>query len=189
MDAFLTTERLVLREFRADDVDLVLELNGDPDVMRYIFAGPPLTRSEVVEKMLPGYLSCYQKFGGLGRWAVLERATDRFVGLFILQPAEGRPSDEAELGYRFHRSAWGKGYATEGAIALLDKGFADFGLRRIFAQAMVVNPGSRRVMEKAGMRYVRTFFQADWPGDPIEGEEHGDVEYELTRDEWLAQKR
>lgn len=51
---------------------------------------------------------------------------------------------------------------------------------------MTVNTGSRRVMEKAGLRYVRTFFTT-WPEGPVEGSEHGDVEYALTRDEWLAQ--
>ncbi|KAA5831907.1 GNAT family N-acetyltransferase [Saccharopolyspora hirsuta] len=186
MTAFLETERLLLREFGADDVDLLLELNSDPAVMRYIFGGPPPTRAEVAEQLLPRYLSYYEKFGGLGKWAALERGTGRFIGVFMLHPDGDGPSDEAELGYRLHRFAWGRGYATEGAIALLRKGFADFGLRRVFGQAMTVNTGSRRVLEKAGLRYVRTFF-ADWPGPPIDGAEHGDVEYALTRDEWLAQ--
>ncbi|MDA3631013.1 GNAT family N-acetyltransferase [Saccharopolyspora sp. WRP15-2] len=188
MGTFLETERLVLRTFRPDDVDLLVELNGDPLVMRYIFGGPAPTRTEVAEELLPRYLSYYEKFGGLGKWAAVERGTGRFVGVFMLHPEDGGPLDEAELGYRFHQFAWGKGYATEGSIALLGKGFGDFGLRRIFAQAMTVNGGSRRVLEKAGMRYVRTFFK-DWPGPPLDGSEHGDAEYEMTREEWLAQYR
>nr|WP_218889029.1 GNAT family N-acetyltransferase [Saccharopolyspora hordei] len=182
----METDRLVLRRFRPDDVDLVLELNSDPAVMRYIDGRPPPTRVEVVERLLPRYLAHYERFGGLGKFAAVERESGRDVGIFMLHPAEGGARDEAELGYRLRPSAWGKGYATEGAKALLRTGFADFGLRRVFAQTMTVNSGSRRVMEKAGLRYVRTFFE-DWPGPPLDGSEHGDVEYALTREEWLAQ--
>ncbi|MER7014163.1 GNAT family N-acetyltransferase [Saccharopolyspora sp. NPDC000359] len=185
MAVFLETERLVLREFGADDVDRLLELASDPAVMRYIFGGPPPTRAEVTEQ-LNRCLAHYAEFGGLGKWAALERGTGRFVGMFMLHPTADGPRDEAELGYRLHRSAWGRGYATEGAIALVRTGFTEFGLRRISGQAMSVNTGSRRVLEKAGLRYVRTFF-VDWPGPPLDGAEQGDVEYALTRDEWLAQ--
>ena len=84
-------------------------------------------------------------------------------------------------------SAWGHGYATEGSRALVRKAFTELGARRVYATTMVVNFGSWRVMEKAGLRRVRLFHQP-WP-DRIEGEEHGDVEYALTRDEWLADQR
>jgi RimJ/RimL family protein N-acetyltransferase len=80
-------------------------------------------------------------------------------------------------------SAWGKGYATEGSIALISRGFAEFGVRRVTAATMVTHTGSRRVLEKAGMRVVRTFHQ-DWPY-PIPG----DVEYAITREEWEEQQR
>jgi Acetyltransferase (GNAT) domain len=78
---------------------------------------------------------------------------------------------------------WGRGYATEGSRALIDLAFGTPALAvgRVFATTMAVNAGSRRVMEKAGLRFVRLFHQ-DWP-DRIEGD-HGDVEYALTRAEW-----
>jgi RimJ/RimL family protein N-acetyltransferase len=79
------------------------------------------------------------------------------------------------------------GYATEGSRALIDKGFADFGIERVNAETMAVNVGSRRVMEKAGLRCVRTF-HADWPVR-IPGDEEGDVEYAITRAEWEADRR
>jgi RimJ/RimL family protein N-acetyltransferase len=66
----------------------------------------------------------------------------------------------------------------------VDKGFGDLGLGRIWGQTMAVNTASRRVMEKAGLGYVRTF-HLDWD-DPIAGAEHGEVEYALTRAEWLT---
>lgn len=93
--------------------------------------------------------------------------------------------DEPELGYRLRKGAWGKGYATEGSRALIDKAFTELGATRVFAETMVVNTASRRVMEKAGLRLVRTF-HADWPVR-IPGDEHGDVEYAIPREEWQGQ--
>ena len=82
--------------------------------------------------------------------------------------------------------AWGRGFATEVSQALIDDGFANRGVQRVNASTMVVNVASRRVMEKVGMRLVRTF-HADWPVR-IDGDEHGDVEYAITKDEWLANR-
>ncbi len=98
------------------------------------------------------------------------------------RPPEGSGRDEVELGYRLKRSAWGKGYATEGSRALIRKGFTELGVRRVFAQTMAVNTASRRVMEKAGLAYARTFHE-DWQ-EPIVGAEHGEVEYALTKSDW-----
>jgi RimJ/RimL family protein N-acetyltransferase len=84
------------------------------------------------------------------------------------------------------RSAWGKGYATEGSRALVDRAFAEPGVQRIYAETMAVNAASRRVLEKAGLRHVRTF-HLSWE-DPIEGTEQGEVEYELRKTDWEAQK-
>ena len=90
-------------------------------------------------------------------------------------------------GYRLHRFAWGQGYATEGSRALIDHGFTALGVRRVVAETMFVHTASRRVMEKCGLRLVRTF-HADWPVH-IPGDEHGDVEYAITRDEWETARR
>ena len=87
-----------------------------------------------------------------------------------------------ELGYRLRQASWGNGFATEGSKALIAMAFTDLGLRRVWAQTMTVNTRSRRVMERCGLRYVRTFF-LEWP-EPIEGSDQGDVEYELTKPEW-----
>ncbi len=185
MNVFLETERLVLRQFTRDDAELLVELDGDPDVMFFINGGRATPREEIEGDVLPAFLSYYVRFPGYGFWAAIERATGEFVGWFHFRPAPGHPSDEPELGYRLRRSAWGKGFGTEGSIALIAKGFRELGVRRVLAETMVVNSASRRVMEKAGMRLVREF-HAEWP-DRIPGDEHGDVEYTITRDEWEAQ--
>jgi RimJ/RimL family protein N-acetyltransferase len=182
MQIFLNTERLVLRQFTEDDVDNLVELDGDPDVMRFINGGRPTPRQEIENDILPMFLDYYERFPGYGFWAAVEKPTRQFVGWFHFRPAEGAGPDEIELGYRLRKSAWGKGYATEGSRALIDRGFAEFGVQRVVAFAMVVNVASRRVMEKAGLKFVR-IFHAPWP-DKIEGDEKGDVEYALLRWEW-----
>lgn len=182
MQVFLETDRLVLRRFTEDDVDLLVDLDADPEVMRYINGGMPTSRAEVADEVLPAFLGYYQRYPGYGFWAAIEKATGQFLGWFHFRPKPDGYDDEPELGYRLRRSAWGQGYATEGLRALIDKGFAEFGVQRVFAETMAVNTASRRVMEKAGLRYARAFHAA-WPVR-IPGDEHGDVEYALDRDEW-----
>ena len=187
MQIFLETERLVLRQFTGEDVDILVELDGDPDVMHFITGGRPTPRDEIEGDVLPAFLDYYARFAGYGFWAAIEKSSGRFVGWFHVRPAKDAPPNEVELGYRLHKAAWGKGYATEGSRALIDKGFAEHGVERVVASTMVVHLASRRVLEKAGLRFVRTFHQP-WP-DYIEGEEEGDVEYALLRSEWEEQAR
>jgi RimJ/RimL family protein N-acetyltransferase len=182
--AHLTTQRMELRRFTPDDVDLLVELDSDPEVMHFITGGRGTPRQEIAEEVLPHFLGWYERSDRYGFWAAVRRDTGEFLGWFHFRPTREAPQDEPELGYRLRRNAWGKGYAAEGARALVDTGFRDHGVRRVLAQTMTVHVGSRRVMEKAGLRLVRTFSQP-WP-DPIPGDEHGDVEYALTREEWLA---
>ena len=186
MLVFLETERLVLRRFTGADVDALCGLDGDPEVMRFITGGRPTPRDVIRDETLPRFLRAYERYEGFGVWAAVERSTGDFVGWFEFYPPDGRGPEEAELGYRLLRSAWGKGYATEGSRALIRRGFTDLGVRRVVAETMTVNAASRRVMEKAGLKYVRTFHQ-EWP-ERIEGDEHGDVEYALTKTEWERQK-
>ena len=182
MHIYLETERLILRRFTVDDVDAATALDADPAVMRYINGGRPTPREEIRDYFLPGWMAYYRRGDRYGFWAAVEKRTGAFAGWFHLRPNTGDPDDEPELGYRLVASAWGKGYATEGSRALIRKAFQDLGVRRVYATTMVVNVASRRVMEKAGLRFVRVFHEP-WP-DRIEGEEHGDVEYALTREQW-----
>src|SRR5215210_7168876 len=176
MQVFLKTERLLLRRFTGADVDDLFDLDSDPDVMRFLTGGKPTPRDVIRNEILPRFLSYYERYAGFGYWAAIEKSTGEFLGWFEFRPPEGGP-DEVELGYRLRRSAWGKGYATEGSRALIRKGFTELGVRRVVASTMVVNTASRRVMEKAGLTLARTLHRS-WP-DPIEGAEHGEVEYEL----------
>jgi RimJ/RimL family protein N-acetyltransferase len=173
LDGF-DTERLRLRALTLDDVDLLVALDSDPEVMRYINGGRPTPRAEteaVVRRSLDH------------RWLAFERSTGAFVGWFGLRPSG--TARERELGYRLRQETWGNGYATEGSRALIVAAFTELGVSRVWAQTMTVNTRSRRVMERCGMRFVRTF-HLEWP-EPIAGTELGDVEYELLKHDWEAQ--
>jgi RimJ/RimL family protein N-acetyltransferase len=183
VDVFLETDRLALRRFTPDDLELLVELDGDPEVKRYIDNGAAVDRDDLRE-MLDWWLGYYERFDGYGFWAAIEKASGRFIGWFHLRPGEGAGPLEPELGYRLRREAWGHGYATEGSVALIRKAFVDLGAERVNAETMAVNIGSRRVMEKAGLRFVR-HFHADWPVH-VPGDEEGDVEYAIDRAQWEA---
>src|SRR5215210_9173209 len=182
MRVFLETERLLLRRFTEADVGNLHDLDGDPEVMRFVNGGKPVSRDVIREETLPRFLRAYERFEGFGVWATFERSTGEFVGWFEFYPRKDTVREEVELGYRLRKSAWGKGYATEGSRALIRKGFTELGVQRVVAETMVVNAASRRVMEKAGLTLERTFYR-EWP-DPIEGAEHGEVEYVLRKADW-----
>lgn len=163
------TTRLWLRPIAAEDVDLLIELDSDPEVMRFL-TGRPSTRQEV-EQTVRERVGC--------RWLAFDRVTGDFVGWFGLVPGE---NDAFDVGYRLARRWWGKGLAAEGSQALIDAAFSLLGAQRVTAQTMAVNQRSRGVMERCGMRLLRTF-HLEWD-DPLPGTEEGEVEYELTLDHW-----
>ena len=128
----------------------------------------------------------YERGNVFGFWVAEEKTTGTFLGWFHFRPRPEAPADEPELGYRLVADAWNKGYATEGSRALIDMGFATPLVQRVVAETMAVHTASRRVMEKAGMRLVRSFL-TEWPVH-IPGDEEGEVEYAITRAEWEARQ-
>lgn len=185
MPVFLETERLVLRPFTTADADHLLALHSDPDVMRFINGGKPTSREAIETRTIPQALHDYPCLGSRGYWAA--ESSGSFVGWFEFRPLTEESAAVMELGYRLAKAVWGRGYATEGSRALIDKGFSELGVERVVAHTMTVNTGSRRVMEKAGLSFVRGF-DGGFP-EPIAGSEHGEVEYELTRAEWERRRQ
>ena len=190
-----------MRRFSAGDVDGLVALDSDPEVMRFL--GPVESRAEVEADVLPRLLSGHVRHPGFGYWAaqilpdepILPDERADLAGWFGLRPvvpgsgwiddwpeAPAGNAAVAALGYRLRRGAWGQGYATEGALALVCHAFTRLGVHRVVATTMAVNARSRRVLEKAGLTHVRTLY-LDW-AEPLPGAEHGDVEYELRRDDW-----
>jgi RimJ/RimL family protein N-acetyltransferase len=180
----LTTERLVLVPLGEEHFDFEVELDADPEVMRYL-AGRGRDRSEVVEAHRRR-LAAADEVPGLGFWAGF--AGDQFVGWWLLQPPNGpdQPAvpGEADLGYRLLRRHWRRGYATEGARELIRYGFEVVGLTRIFAQTLAVNAPSRATMAAAGLTFARAFISGDPYEELVPGAELGEVEYAITRDAW-----
>ena len=178
--ATLRTERLELVPLTRAHLPQVVELNSDPEVLRYL-TGRAMTPGEsgrwLDERI--GLAAEPLARGVLGSWAGL--ADGVFVGVWMLNPPHGvdrsQVVGEAELGYRLPREHWRRGYAGEGSRELLRHGFQDLGLSRVFAQTMAVNTPSRATMESLGMRYVRTWV-VDFD-DPLPGTDQGEVEYEI----------
>ncbi|HEY3763778.1 MAG TPA: GNAT family N-acetyltransferase [Gaiellales bacterium] len=195
----LHTPRLLLVPLANRHLDLEVELDSDPEVLRYL-SGRAHTRDEVADSHAQR-MALAHKVPGLGFWMAFgtdggapgstrprsEHAGD-FVGLMMLPPAHGpdQPDDPgvADLGYRLQRRCWRQGLAKEASRALLRHAFLTVGVRRVIAQTMAVNAASRGVMTSVGMSYVRTYFPV-WE-DPLPGSEQGEVEYELTLAGWHA---
>lgn len=173
----LTTERLRLEPLTWDHLEPMVDLDSDPEVMRHI-SGRASPR-EVSVAWMPRRTRPDADARDLGYWAGF--AGQEFLGWWSLALDDDDP-DAAELGYRLRRPAWGHGYATEGAQALVAHGFDTVGLRRIWADTMAVNTGSRAVLEKVGLRIVREYV-GEWD-EPLPGWEQGEVVYAISDAEW-----
>jgi RimJ/RimL family protein N-acetyltransferase len=180
----LTTERLELVPLADEHLAHEIELDSDPEVLRYI-----ASRASTPEEVAHAHEARRARalaVDGLGVW--MGFTAGAFVGMWMLQPPHG-PSQpkvpgEADLGYRLLRRHWRQGYAREGSLELIRHGFEDVGLHRIFAQTMAVNAASRATMESVGMRFVRNFVEEY--DDKVPGDEQGEVEYEIRRADWLT---
>lgn len=172
----IETKRLLLRPVRPSDGEDLFALEQDAEVMRFINGGEATPRDGgSADFLMP---RGHEK----DVWTAIEKSSSIFAGWFALVATGDDETASAEIGYRLRRALWGKGYATEGVVALIEAGFTNLGFERIMAQTMAVNHLSRRVMEKAGLTHIRTF-HLDWP-DPLPGSELGEVEYAISRDAW-----
>ena len=163
MNVLLETPRIYLREFTSDDLENIVELDSDPDVVRYIGFGNPTDKAVLKNEVLPRYLEYHRAGQGFGYWAAILKGDESFAGWFHLRPNRGDESI-VELGYRLARNYWGKGYATECASALIQYGFEQLGLDRIFAHAVKQNGASISVMKKIGMHFVKEYIEERFKG-------------------------
>lgn len=171
MGKILETERLILRELNVKDAPLLFELNKDPEVIKYT-GDVQFGSLEETEAFLKNY-SDYQK-NGFGRWAVVLKSSHEFIGWC------GLKRDTAgwvDIGYRFFKSQWGKGYATESAAGCLIYGFETLHLPEIIGRAHRDNLASIRVFEKLQMQY--------WKEDTCNGIPDA-VYYKITKDQFDA---
>ncbi len=197
MQVLLETERLVLRRFREDDTDNLFLLDSDPGVMRFLSGGTPTPRGVIETGILTRFLRYDERAPAFGFWAAIEKTSGGFLGWFSFRVSDVANPGEVTLDFRLRKDAWGKGYATEGARALIRLGFTELGVQRVVATTYQDNLASRCVMEKAGMTLSRTFrttavdlsgidtyhvaSQDLWEGD--------DIEYALRKADWERQER
>jgi RimJ/RimL family protein N-acetyltransferase len=145
---WLETLRLSMRRFTLDDGDDLYALNSDPRVMKFIADGTVSTRDEAAGA-LRRFVRYPSLYPDLGIWHTSRRDTGAFIGFFALNYA-GKSTD-IEVGYRLLHNAWGLGFATEGATALVHFGFDDLGLDRIIGVTLPGNKASQNVLMKAGL--------------------------------------
>ena len=145
---WLETLRLSMRTFTLDDFDDLYALNSDPRVMKYIADGTVSTRHEAAGA-LRRFVRYPTLYPDLGVWHTSRRDTGAFIGFFALNYT-GKSTD-IEVGYRLLHDAWGLGFATEGATALVHFGFDDLGLDRIIGVTAPGNTASQSVLMKAGL--------------------------------------
>lgn len=182
-ETVLTTERLILRNWRSDDLDHLAALNADDEVMRYFPDRPDLEQSAAtLARVMAG-----MKRHGFGFWALETSDNNVFVGFAgLLRPAfHTHFTPCVEVGWRLARSAWGLGYATEAGKASLAFAFDRLGLDEVVSMTVVDNLPSRRVMERLGM----TRRPEDDFGHPILPFDHPlrpHVLYRLSRKTWTG---
>jgi len=165
--------------------------------MRFLNGGQPTPRQVVENEILPRFSYYDEGSPGLGFWAAIEKASGEFLGWFSFRPSVEGDAHQAALGFRLRRAAWGRGYATEGARALIRLGFTELGVEQVTAMTYEENLASRRVMEKVGMTLSRIFHltAADLEGiDTYHLASHDlwdgdDVEYALQKTDWEQRER
>lgn len=166
MEIFAETERLILRELVEEDEQGLFELDSDPEVHRYL-GNQPVKNMEQI-RMVIAFIQQQYEDNGIGRWAVVEKRSGAFVGWAGLklfkEPVNGQ-QDFYELGYRFMKKHWGKGYATESAKASTNYGFKILKLKEIFAMTDVNNAASKQVLKKTGFIHINTFAFNEEPTD------------------------
>ncbi|MFP9099176.1 GNAT family N-acetyltransferase [Flavobacterium sp. RHBU_24] len=147
------TARLYLRELTEDDAQNFYALNLDPDVLQYT-GDSVFENVDTARFFLRNYTTVYKK-KGMGRWAVIRKEDDAFLGWCGLKYDED--NKETDLGFRFFKKYWRQGYATEAATACVVLGFSKLNLPCIIGRAMEANSASVRVLEKVGFSFYQFF--------------------------------
>mgnify|MGYP000644448923 CR=1 FL=1 len=175
MEIILTTPRLILRRFTLADAGLLLQLNSDPEVLKYLHE--PMLQDEAHAREILTNIILPQYNNNLGRWAVLLKDNNEFIGWCGLWQL--KETGEIEVGYALFKEFWGRGFAVEASEPFLEYGFTELNLPKIVACANPNNSGSRRVMEKLGMTFDHIGF---YYGRDL-------VHYTIWKEDFLTQRR
>lgn len=162
MNILIETERLRIRALTEEDLEGMYALDSDPEVHKYLGNKPVKTKEESL-KVIQGILKQYE-VRGIGRWAVEDKKTNAFLGWSGLRLYQGEDEEFNgftnfhDIGYRFIRKYWGKGYATESAKACLEYAFNTMKLDAVYGLTELGNEASHNVLLKIGLAYKAQFY-------------------------------
>ena len=149
------SDRLRYRLMGENDGDLLFELDQDPEVMRYLSNGKPISREEIDEYFVPRVVRFTDPATGCGLWEIADKQSGDYLGWILVRhygfDTHYHTPDNIELGWRLKREYWGRGITTEATLAIIDVFMA---IAVFSAQAEYDNLGSIAVMKKLGMQYV-----------------------------------
>lgn len=157
----IETERLILREILPTDVEGIFELDSNSTVHKYL-GNKPITTKEKAEEIIQFIREQYKE-RSIGRFATIEKSTGDFVGWSGLKLNKDEKEELNgkrnfyDIGYRFIPRFWGKGYATESSLAILDYGFKELDIKIICGAADVENVASNKILQKIGLKYINDF--------------------------------
>ena len=148
----LKTQRLILREFRQEDLAQLAPILADPQVMKFSPTG--ILSVEQTRMKINGFIASYEKHG-FGKWAILLKECNKLIGYCGIAVEQVDNVYEPEIGYRLAPEFWGRGLATEATSATIQYGFEQFKLPYLLGIVEPANTASVRVLEKLGMKYER----------------------------------
>lgn len=158
------TPRLILRDIELSDAEAMFEMDSDMEVHRYLGKEPVTSLQQIVDVI--GFVRGQYAEFGIGRWAVVEKASGEFVGWsglkWMTQETNGH-INFYDLGYRYQRKHWGKGFATEAAQASVDYCRDVLKSETLYGMANVEHVVSRKILEKMGLSYVEDFVYDEEP--------------------------
>ncbi|MEZ4919994.1 MAG: GNAT family N-acetyltransferase [Saprospiraceae bacterium] len=161
MNVHIETPRLLIRNIMLEDAAEMYAMDSQESVMRYI-GMPPVESIDETKKII-GFIQAQYQRNGTGRWAMILKETQQFIGWsgikYMDDSSMDGKKDFYDIGYRLHPDFWGKGYCTEAAQACLDYGMNEMKLPELVANVMEENHASRRVAEKIGMRYSHSYME------------------------------
>lgn len=161
--------RLTYRLMGKDDAQALWELDQDPAVMQFINGGKPNSMDTINKVFLPRMQAYTDEQKGWGIWQVSDKNTQEYLGWVLARPmgffTDEPKLNDLELGWRFFQKSWGKGYATEAAIAIKNRIAEQKNIEYVSALAVEDNHGSIAVMKKVGMHFIRQYAHKDPIGD------------------------
>ena len=158
MKTCLETARCILREILPTDLDEFFELDADPEVHTYIGNTPVTSKQQIVDVI--EFIRLQYEKNGIGRWAVIDKNTNEFMGWSGLKFMTERTNNHVnyyDLGYRLKKKYWGKGIATETSVCFLNYAFEVLKANEVYAMANIENKASNKVLQKVGFKWIETF--------------------------------